>query len=838
MVSRIGINGFGRIGRVVAINDPAIDIEYICYLIKFDSTHGKFKGNVSFNDNEIHIDDKVIKVFREKLPANIPWNTVGVRYVVEASGMFTCLEKASGHLSSGGVYRVFVTAPSVDIPMFIVGVNDHMIGEDIKVISCASSTLYCLAPIMKILEENYGISEGFITSIHSMTPSLKPLDGLCLKGKHWRDHRSIHQNIIPAVTGACKALGRIVPSVKDKLSGVAFRVPIVNVSVLDISIRLMQNTTLKEIVNTIENHSVLRKLIKTCDEEAVSSDFLGEEHSCIIDINSSIQLKPNFYKLICWYENEFSYACRVIDAIMFSDKQLRYNLKSLIARFQPINAPSEAFPTGKCSCGLNPKMFSNTVQNIGLKNIYQTQKADKKCTTLSTEQLPLRNLKKTNEVLKKWNENNKNGTCHNENPLLHNLISCELNHLQSTHYMKSQERLQKVKEKFNRMLNMTEDLLKQSTSRKSVNVGETTTHKKAIIDNDCNSINLKNEGIQKTNPMSGDCNTDDMHELNISNSIKDKNDIESDIFGAATGDSIVIEKDNDADIRSQSMHESLVIKSSECKNSTNQFDKLAISGEILGDLSISNVAQDISVTDTIRYGLDESNTTSKCTESPSSAGNKESLLKIDMVNVLTQSEPNVNSIARYQYSVTECSLNNENLPSSYSSKYYLENTESTNNDIGLITNTSYDLKAFTQARNSGVEKRLDKAVVESTTSVESSTFKSLEKEMKNSITSKRHSQDIYDKLDSASVSGSETSFDMNGRKSQVININDLTNSLEDLSRLDKICKIMEISDELSDKLFSALKNSTSTDGGKKKWSFKDLCERINLDEFCNNVFGK
>ncbi|XP_026736717.1 glyceraldehyde-3-phosphate dehydrogenase-like [Trichoplusia ni] len=196
MVIKVGINGFGRIGRVIfrtclqhpdielsAINDPAIDIEYICYLIKFDSTHGKFKGNISHTENEITIDERTIKVFREKLPPSVPWQAAGVQYVIEASGMFTCLQKASGHLASDGVKRVIVTAPSIDVPMIILGVNDNKLNAEQKVLSCASSTLYCLAPMVKVLEESFGVTEGFITSIHAMTPSLKPLDGLCLRGK-------------------------------------------------------------------------------------------------------------------------------------------------------------------------------------------------------------------------------------------------------------------------------------------------------------------------------------------------------------------------------------------------------------------------------------------------------------------------------------------------------------------------------------------------------------------------------------------------------------------------------------------------------------------------------
>ncbi|XP_047992123.1 glyceraldehyde-3-phosphate dehydrogenase-like isoform X3 [Leguminivora glycinivorella] len=266
MVIKVGINSFGRIGRVIfrtctehedievsAINDPAIDLEYMCYLMKFDSTHGKFPGTVLHEGDVIKVNGHSIKVFHHKAPADIPWQDAGVQYVVEASGMFTSVGKASGHLTSVGVRRVVITAPSADAPMLILGVNENTIQPDMKVVSCASSTLYCLAPIIKVLEDAFGVDDGFVTSIHAMTPSLKPLDGLCVRGKHWRDHRSIVQNIIPAATGACRALGKIIPNCKDKLAGLAFRVPVVNGSVLDMTLR---SVTLQERSTKTKHHSV------------------------------------------------------------------------------------------------------------------------------------------------------------------------------------------------------------------------------------------------------------------------------------------------------------------------------------------------------------------------------------------------------------------------------------------------------------------------------------------------------------------------------------------------------------------------------------------------------
>ncbi|GBP28383.1 Glyceraldehyde-3-phosphate dehydrogenase 1 [Eumeta japonica] len=403
MVIRIGINGFGRIGRVTfrtclensnfqigAINDPALDVDYICYLIKFDSTHGKLKDRVTcINKSSISLNGIPINVYRERQPSSIPWENADIKYVIESSGMFTSFEKASvsnpslqydarnfaalnwlrmiyckcilrfptlpsspsrscftplrcfrGELDSGKVSCVvptecivaFTHAISIQEPCNLLvtplRLQVSMDGDglradlDTKIISCASSTVNCLTPIVKILEDNFGVKEGFVTSIHAMTPSLRPLDGLCVRGKHWRDHRSIHQNIIPAVTSACKALEKILPKVEDKFSGLAFRVPIVNVSVLDITIRLARNTTLKEIADSVDRMSKLtmKNIVKISKDKAVSSDFIGDSHSCTLDVDSSMQLKPDFFKLVCWYENEYSYACRVVDLIFHFEK--------------------------------------------------------------------------------------------------------------------------------------------------------------------------------------------------------------------------------------------------------------------------------------------------------------------------------------------------------------------------------------------------------------------------------------------------------------------------------------------------------------------------------------
>ncbi|CAH2984003.1 unnamed protein product [Chilo suppressalis] len=465
----LGINGFGRIGRVIlraclqkpdfeitAINDPAIDVQYICYLIKYDSTHGKFNGSVSHNKDEIIVNDKRIKIFHEKLPANIPWHAAGVHYVVESSGMFTTMEKASGHLANESVRRVIVTAPSVDVFMLILGVNDDKLHTGQKVISCASSTMYCLAPIVKVLEDSFGVADGFVTSIHAMTPSLKPLDGLCLRGKvkHWRDHRSIHQNIIPAMTGACKALGKIIPKAKDKLCGLAFRVPIVNVSVLDITIRLNSNTTLQQIIQKVDkaSNTELKGIIRISADNAVSSDFIGETHSCILDANSSLQLKANFFKLVCWYENEYSYACRVIDTIIFADNKFSYaNTISNISNTED-NAQQTVFCHDESCLKRKDRQFV-------LKKPISSQLCS------NTQPLVNKDAKNENELYKIWKDEkstSKPGLRQNENCFFHSCIAITPRNIEQMDSMKAQDRLELLKKEFSKMVNVTESLLKKS----------------------------------------------------------------------------------------------------------------------------------------------------------------------------------------------------------------------------------------------------------------------------------------------------------------------------------------------------------------------------------------
>ncbi|XP_073961661.1 uncharacterized protein [Choristoneura fumiferana] len=485
MVINVGINGFGRIGRVIfrtccqhpdievaAINDPAIELPYICYLIKFDSTHGKYKGNISYEDNVIKINDHSIMVFHQKAPCDIPWQKADVQYVIEASGMFTNMEKASGHLASDGVRRVLVTAPSSDVPMLILGVNQDRISSDVKVVSCTSSTLYCLAPIIKLLQDAFGVGEGFVTSIHAMTPSLKPLDGLCIRGKHWRDHRSIHQNIIPAATGACKALGRIIPAVRDKLAGLAFRVPIVNVSVLDLCIRLNKSTTIKEITECIEKvkDPILQDVIQVSKEQAVSSDFIGDSHSCTVDVDSSLQLRPNFFKLICWYENEFSYACRVVDTILHSERQ--YSLIST-----PITKMTYVRPIfWKTNHEQRDNKKHATVDSITKSSLSPCESCEvrsfsrpmhRPLSPYVSEASNLRNRSAiydhTNTLRTFIDKFGKSSSVQDKITVSEN--SEVIKHIYHER-VKAQERLDSVKQEFSRMVEITEDLLKKPSSKK------------------------------------------------------------------------------------------------------------------------------------------------------------------------------------------------------------------------------------------------------------------------------------------------------------------------------------------------------------------------------------
>jgi len=325
----IGINGFGRIGRlvlraalakgakVVAVNDPFIDLDYMVYMFKYDSTHGQYKGSVSIANGKLVIDGQEIAVFMERDPAAIPWASVGAEYVVESTGVFTTTEKASAH-HQGGAKKVVISAPSADAPMFVMGVNESSYSPDMKVVSNASCTTNCLAPIAKVIHDNYTIVEGLMTTVHALTATQKTVDGP--SGKDWRGGRGAGQNIIPSSTGAAKAVGKVIPELNGKLTGMAFRVPTPDVSVVDLTVRLGKDATYQEICDKLKEASLegpLKGILGYTEDLVVSTDFLGDDRSSIFDAKAGIQLSPTFVKLVSWYDNEFGYSNRVIDLIKY-----------------------------------------------------------------------------------------------------------------------------------------------------------------------------------------------------------------------------------------------------------------------------------------------------------------------------------------------------------------------------------------------------------------------------------------------------------------------------------------------------------------------------------------
>ncbi|CAH0389339.1 unnamed protein product [Bemisia tabaci] len=327
-MSNIGINGFGRIGRlvlraslergakVVAINDPFIGLDYMIYLFKYDSTHGRFKGEVKAEGDFLIVNGNKIHVFSERDPKAIPWSKAGAEYVVESTGVFTTIDKASAHLE-GGAKKVIISAPSADAPMFVVGVNLEAYDPSYKVISNASCTTNCLAPLAKVIHDNFEIVEGLMTTVHATTATQKTVDGP--SGKLWRDGRGAAQNIIPAATGAAKAVGKVIPSLNGKLTGMAFRVPVANVSVVDLTVRLGKDATYDEIKAKVKAaaEGPLKGILGYTEDDVVSSDFIGDTQSSIFDAKAGISLNNKFVKLISWYDNEYGYSSRVIDLIKY-----------------------------------------------------------------------------------------------------------------------------------------------------------------------------------------------------------------------------------------------------------------------------------------------------------------------------------------------------------------------------------------------------------------------------------------------------------------------------------------------------------------------------------------
>lgn len=327
-MSKIGINGFGRIGRlvlraavekgaqVVAVNDPFIGLDYMVYLFKFDSTHGRFKGTVAAEGGFLVVNGQKITVFSERDPKDIKWASAGAEYVVESTGVFTTIDKASTHLA-GGAKKVIISAPSADAPMFVCGVNLDAYDPKMQIVSNASCTTNCLAPLAKVIHDNFEIVEGLMTTVHATTATQKTVDGP--SGKLWRDGRGAQQNIIPAATGAAKAVGKVIPALNGKLTGMAFRVPVANVSVVDLTVRLGKPASYDAIKQKVKEaaNGPLKGILDYTEEEVVSSDFIGSNHSSIFDAAAGIPLTDTFVKLISWYDNEFGYSNRVIDLIKY-----------------------------------------------------------------------------------------------------------------------------------------------------------------------------------------------------------------------------------------------------------------------------------------------------------------------------------------------------------------------------------------------------------------------------------------------------------------------------------------------------------------------------------------
>jgi len=325
---KVGINGFGRIGRlvfrvasgmpdveVVGIND-IIDVDYIAYMLKYDSTHGRFKGTVDVKDGYLVVNGSKIRVTAERNPADLKWSEVGAEYVVESTGLFLTKEKAQGHIEAGAK-KVIMSAPSKDdTPMFVMGVNHKKYSSDMHFVSNASCTTNCLAPIAKVLNDSFGIVEGLMTTVHATTATQKTVDGPSMKD--WRGGRGAGQNIIPSSTGAAKAVGKVIPELNGKLTGMAFRIPTPNVSVVDLTCRLDKGASYETICAAMKKASEgeLKGVLAYTEDAVVSTDFLGETCTSIFDAGAGIGLNDNFVKVVSWYDNEMGYSTKVVELLI------------------------------------------------------------------------------------------------------------------------------------------------------------------------------------------------------------------------------------------------------------------------------------------------------------------------------------------------------------------------------------------------------------------------------------------------------------------------------------------------------------------------------------------
>lgn len=324
----VGVNGFGRIGRlafrsiiernlieVVAIND-LLSVEHLAYLLKYDSVHGKFKGSIEISNNSLIVNGKTIRITSEKNPEDIKWNALNIDFVIEATGHFTTKNKAALHIK-GGAKKVVISAPSIDAPMYVMGVNHLNLLKSETIFSNASCTTNCLAPMVKVLHDNFGIVEGLVTTVHSTTISQNTVDGTSEK---WRRGRASLNNMIPTSTSASEALLAIIPEMKGKIMSMAVRVPTVDVSLVDLTVRLDKSTSYNEIkkVMKLASENTLKGILGYTEDEVVSQDFVSESRTSVFDASAGLELNSNFYKLIAWYDNEYGYANKIIDLIQYS----------------------------------------------------------------------------------------------------------------------------------------------------------------------------------------------------------------------------------------------------------------------------------------------------------------------------------------------------------------------------------------------------------------------------------------------------------------------------------------------------------------------------------------
>lgn len=326
---KIGINGFGRIGRfafrsamerenvqVVGIND-LLDVDYLAYMLKYDSVHGAFKGTVEVVDGKLVVNGNEIRITAERNPADLKWDEVGAEYIIESTGFFTAKDKAALHIE-GGAKKVVISAPSPDAPMFVMGVNNQELKADDSIFSNASCTTNCLSPIAKVLNDEFGIEEGLMTTVHAATATQKTVDGPSMKD--WRGGRSALHNIIPSSTGAAKAVGKVIPELNGKLTGMAFRIPTMDVSVVDLTVKLKKAASYEEIKSAMKNASEneMAGVLGYTEDSVVSQDFVGDTRTSIFDANAGIALTDQFVKVVSWYDNEIGYSTKIVDLIEYS----------------------------------------------------------------------------------------------------------------------------------------------------------------------------------------------------------------------------------------------------------------------------------------------------------------------------------------------------------------------------------------------------------------------------------------------------------------------------------------------------------------------------------------